>query len=317
MDELATMNREQLLEEAKKYHVENAGEKSPEQLRKGIFENKQVLAKIKERNEHYRNLPEADFKNLLEQHNIEHVEEDIQDRSNVLIIELDGAIERKKMQDKISSLSFPQNKEEIKTSNVSPSDSGFYLDTMQKNPYEVGTDEYRDHENTRISHINNIRVENNLQPLPLYKSDEDLRRLLLCDRNLDTNKLEIGPNCQEYLLTFTQKEGFLRDNYRKRMEDILLFHNAQVDRENRAKAEQYQIEIEFQQFKHVPKKIINTSKGVEVNPSYLNFQEAVKKLYRKLTNKQKGYEAGSKPVPEYLKTIFGEVQKLYDKHIEN
>ena len=115
MDEdLGNKTREELVEIAKKYHVENAGEKSPEQLRKGIFENKQVLAKIKERNEFYKNLSSEQFKKLLEQHNIEHVEEDVQDRSNVLIIELDGALNERKCRIKFPLYLFRRIKKKLK-----------------------------------------------------------------------------------------------------------------------------------------------------------------------------------------------------------
>ena len=304
-EDLKNKTRDELLELAKKVHVEKPHEMSTEKLRHEVYENTRILQNIREKNEHYRNLPAEDFKNLLDEYQIEYSESDLTDRNNI-IFSLDSAIERKKMQDKFDS-AFNYKVEE--DTDIDLHKAAYNLKKLKSipNTEDVNSDAFRQEENLKIGYENVIRKKFGLKEKELNHTDADLEIILMLDN------MEIGETCHEFLETIESKN--LQEKYKYRFEDLIRDYNWKVAGEQRAKEEEYTITMEFQQFKNVPKKLVYVNGVPEVNPSYLLFQEAVKKLYRKLTNKIKGYGAGSQKVPQYLSEIYGEVEKLHKKHI--
>jgi hypothetical protein len=152
----------------------------------------------------------------------------------------------------------------------------------------------------------------NLEPLPLYYSNSDLEAMLSTDK--ENSQYIIGENCKEFLEQFTGKALYLRNNYEERMQAIIDLRNLERRQEKEQKQQLYQIEMQFQKLKNVPKKIINTHSGIEVNPSYTSWLDTLKEFHAKLNNKNKGFEQSGRKAPEKFTEILNNINELLEKH---
>lgn len=316
MSDLASLDRPALMQRAEKVkHLidEDINKMPPEKLREEIYSAEQFKEKQRKRDEHYKSMSTDEYKALLEKYNIEFEDSDLEPKNRTWrnsFIEAGQRMEEEN--DKISIKSYPRTTEEIKEiADCSPQDSKYHLEKLGGNPYEVRTDKYRDHENIRISHQNNIRVNlMNLQPLPLYFSDSDLETMLSIDN------YEIGESCKEFLSQFDKKHMHLKEDYKQRMNDIIALRNLEKKQEQEEKQYLYKIEMEFQRLSKVPQEIVFDVNGApKVSEHYEKWLEDIKKSHAELSRKQKAYDSmTTKKAPEKFIEILDKTNELVKKH---
>ena len=315
--ELHTKSRDELLELAPKIYVDDAHKLSDEQLRHESYGNIIRLKDIKTMEKKYwEDMPLENLTKLLDDNNVSYSEEQLNKKSYDIIVKLETQMKIAELGNRISDVTFPKETQDYKNpefkANCSVHDSQVYLDKMGPNPYAANSDEFRDFENVRISHQNNILVNDmGEEPLPLMKSNSDLRRMLSVDRDLETGELKIGKHFQKFLASLGQEHGYLRDNYRSRAEDIISLHNLQLSNAKKAKEEQYQLEKEFEKLKQVPLMVVND----EVTQEYKDWKKDMFSYRHKLQMKEKGFQTRDK-VPGYLKKLIENYNSLVKKYIK-
>jgi len=223
---------------------------------------------------------------------------------------------KKKHDEILSSNQYPKTVEDYKVDACPPHDSKLYLKNMEENPYPFETDEHRDFENVRISHINNVRVNlMNLEPLPLHRTDGELETMLETDKK--GGRLVIGKNCQEFLNQFTKEAEYLYNDYKQRMESIIALHNIKIDQAQKEQQDLYQFNLEFQKIMQVPEQTyVNEEGNRDVTPQYEKWLKDLKEFDRKLALKVGYYLSLKEPVPKDFEKMSDEIEKLIKKHFK-
>ena len=310
--DLGTATREQLIEIAKKVYVEEPNKLGTEDLRKAVYENKKHLENIQlQKEKYYKDTNREDLKEMLNQYNIEFTEENLNNQDYSIIMELQTKLSLEEMIKKSES-AMEFQVEENQDVDMSLSDAKYYLEKLNKTPApkDVQSDEFRQHNNIRTGYKNVIRQKFGLPIKPITYTNSDLESLLLLDN------MTLGENVQEFLKSVESPSS--KEKYKRRMEEICNLHNT-LERQKRDEEKYlYEITMEFERIKNVPKKtIIDTAGKLQVNESYENWIEELKKFHRKLSFKEKGLIGeGQGKVPEKFKEILSNINELYKKHIK-
>ncbi len=306
MSDLATATREELLERSKKCHVENAHKLSNSQLQKEIYTNEAVLKKSREERKIYEDMDQKEFEDLLIKHEIEYSEDDLEKR-DFAIIKLRSAINMKEMQEKFDSALDYEADEEV-SEDMPLSDAKYHYEKLKSLdvPKDVKSDSYRQHQNLITGYANIIRSKFGLEPKEVNYTDNDLESLLLLD------DMEVGENSREFLEGI--KNPARKADYEMRMKELSNLYFLEKRQEKEEKEKIYKLTIEGQKLSKVPKKLINTHAGIEVNPSYTEWRENLLLFRSRLQNTQKGYLQSGKQVPEEVEKIINDTSSLYQKH---
>jgi len=280
-----------------------------ELVRREVQKQLDIVNKSKEQTERLLSLSDSELQALCEKIGVEDfTDEDIKTRSRKLISDIafkENIYNLSKQMENMRLSSDLRNDSE--DTDIREDLARLKLIRESKEP-EMDSDQWIDQQNIKTSFENKVRAQYGLKPKNLILTDSDIITLL---------DLDNGESLQEFI--DMQTDPAYKKELEQRSKEILNVRELEDSREQREKDYLFSIEKEFKYLSdHRPEKYVVIDSNPDtytqrVSNQWIAYKERVERLWRKLQNKARGYEATGSPVPDTFTEIFKGTEKLIKK----